>query len=248
MSMSVKSCGIVLGLVSALLVPAAANEAVSTTNFMVDGFYGNIDGETGKGVGGLAAVPLGDSYGLQVDGLYGEVNPDDIKGAGLHTFWRKSTLGLVGLTASLAEWENSEAIRVGAEGEYYWDQFTFGGFGGHQSGDVDDSWYGGLVGRFYPLEDLMLSAAATTTDDFEVYIFGVEYQTPVPGLCVFATVAAGEDDYDHTLFGVQYYFGGSQKTLIRRHREDNVAVNLFGNLLGAVAGVSEPPVPEPEPD
>ena len=64
-------------------------------------------------------------------------------------------------------------------------------------------------------------------------------------------MATGEEDYDHTLVGLKYYFGGPQKTLIRRHREDNVAVNLFGNLLGILAGYEEPSsvyVPPPLPN
>ena len=94
--------------------------------------------------------------------------------------------------------------------------------------------YGALQGRYYFREDLMLSAGLAISDDHERYGLGVEYQTPVDRLSVFASLAAGEDDYDHAFIGLRFYFGGQHKTLIRHHREDDPANNLFENILNTL--------------
>jgi hypothetical protein len=228
-SIELRAC--VLVLVCLLSTSSLGNEAVATTNFKTEGFYGNVDGETAKGLGASASVPLWRDFGLQIDGLGGEINPEDFYGVGLHAFWRNPGTGLFGLNATHTELREIEAPRLGLEGEYYLDRFTISAYGGYQSGDIDDSGYGALQGRYYVLDDLMVSAGAATSDDQERYAFAVEYQTPVHGLSLFANVATGEDDYDHAFIGLRFYFGGESKSLIRRHREDDPANNLFENIL-----------------
>ena len=166
-----------------------------------------------------------------MDGLVGEINPDDVHGIGFHGFWRDSDVGLVGLTASNTEVAQTNASRIGIEGEYYINQYTIPGYVAHQSAPVDDSGYGGLKAQYYPIDDLMLWASAATSDGFQRYTTGVEYQTPLNGLTCFASLATGEDDYDQTLFGLRFYFGGEKKTLIKRHREDDPVNSLFESVI-----------------
>lgn len=250
MMKSMRSCCIVC-LLCLLSGAVTANDAVSTTNFKTEGFYGNIDGETAKSLAGSAAFPLGTRYGIQLDGLAGEINPDDIHGLGLHAFWRDSNIGLLGLTASNVEVDQTSANRVGIEGEYYLDRFTLAGYVGHQSGDIDDSGYGGLRAQYYVLDDLMLSACVATSDGFQRYAAGVEYQTPLNGLACFASAATGEDDYDQALFGLRLYLGTGSKSLIKRHREDDPFNNLLGSIIDTFVFMGKkdksdlPPPPEP---
>ena len=226
----------VVTLVLMLISSVTANDAVSATNFKTEGLYGNIDGETAKGFAASATLPVANDSGIQFDGLIGEINPDDIHGIGLHAFWRESNIGLFGLTASNAEVDQTSANRIGIEGEYYLSRFTLSGCVGHQNGDIDDSAYAGLKAGYYVLDDLMLSASANTSDGFQRCALGAEYQTPVEGLTCFASIATGEDDYDHAFFGLRFYFGGGNKTLIKRHREDDPANDLLESIIDTFMG------------
>jgi hypothetical protein len=59
---------------------------------------------------------------------------------------------------------------------------------------------------------------------------------PLPrrGLSLFADVGVDEDRDFRSLFGLKYYFSRSDKTLIRRHREDDPEVDLPGDLYQAL--------------
>ena len=60
----------------------------------------------------------------------------------------------------------------------------------------------------------------------------LEYQTPINGLSCFAELAKGDNGYDHALFGLRYYFG-KNKSLIKRHREDDPP-NLLRRVLYSI--------------
>ena len=210
--------------------PVIANDAVSVTNFKVDGLYGNFDGESGKAFAGTVTFPVGMSYGIQIDGLGGEVNPDEVYGVGAHAFWRDSNVGLLGLTGSSSAAYDYETQRVGIEGEYYVNRGTLSAYLGHQAGDVDTSGYAGFVAGYYVNDDLLCSAGLQQSDGFFICNIGTEYQTSMPGLTVYANLAMGEDDYEHVYFGLRYYFGAENKTLIRRHREDDPMNNIMTTL------------------
>jgi hypothetical protein len=204
-----------------------ANNAVSELNAKLETLYGNIDGETGKAAAGSVSIPIRMDFGIQIDGLAGEINPDDVDGAGLHAFWRDSSVGLLGLTASHTELGQTEANRFGGEAEYYLDKFTFTGYVGHQGGDIDDSAYAGIGTQYYLTHNVMISALANSSDDLERYAFGLEAQTPFKGVSWFASLATGERDYDHAFFGLRFYFSGERKSLIDRHREDDPINGLW---------------------
>jgi hypothetical protein len=228
---SARFCGCVLLLACLLAAGAAANDAVSMANFKIEGQVGNVDRHAARSVGGSVSIPVGDDFGLQIDGLAGEIDPEDFYGVGVHAFRRNPTVGLLGLIASHAELADVDATRVGAEGEYYLDRFTVAAYGGFQSGDIDDSVFGALEGRYYFIEDAVLSAGVALSDDHEWYGLGVEYQTPFEGVSLSLSFAAGERDYDHAFFGLRFYFGGEHKTLIRRHREDDPDNRLLDSVL-----------------
>ncbi len=223
-----------------IVPPVLANDAVSMNNYKMEGLYGKIDGETAKAFAGSASFPVGMSYGIQIDGLAGRINPDEVYGLGLHTFWRDSNVGLLGLAASSAEAYDTEVRRIGFEGEYYYNQFTISGYLGHQDGDVDNSGYAGIIAGYYLCDDLLASAGAHTSDGFQRYDVGVEYQTSAPGLTIYGNLAMGEDDYEHVYFGLRYYFGADEKTLIKRHREDDPLNNIFGGLIGILHSINPP--------
>ena len=91
-----------------LTTGAAANDAVSSTNFKAEGLYGSVDGQTARGIGGSASVPVGDDFGLLreiLDDQYaeryaqgtllpcsssGEVSPRPFDSEACHNPWRSS--------------------------------------------------------------------------------------------------------------------------------------------------------------
>jgi hypothetical protein len=60
----------------------------------------------------------------------------------------------------------------------------------------------------------------------------LEYQTPVRGLSCFADLATSDHGYDQALFGLRFYFG-KNKSLIRRHREDDPP-NIMQRILSGI--------------
>jgi hypothetical protein len=62
----------------------------------------------------------------------------------------------------------------------------------------------------------------------------------------------GEDGYTSAMAGLSLYFGGEDKSLIRRHREDDPSLHFFNlfsaGLIGGVLGGEEPTCDgDPEP-
>jgi hypothetical protein len=92
--------------------------------------------------------------------------------------------------------------------------------------------YGSAGLRYYPLDDLMFDATYLHVLDNELVFGQLGYQTPIHGLSLFAEVARGEHDYEHALFGAQFYLGKS-KSLIRRHREDDPP-NIVRQILDGI--------------
>jgi hypothetical protein len=210
---------------------AAAGEAVSEVNGKVGYAGGSMEGDWGNNAFASGSVPLTTNLGFQLDGLYTDVSDRDFYGSAAHLFWRDSDKGLLGLVGGGIDEDDITSLRGGVEGEYYVKQFTLSASVGvasleYENGpypfiddDVTDFFAGAGV-RYYPWEDLMFSVSYLHAFDNGLVLGTAEYQTPIPGLSVFAQVAGGDHDYDHALFGVQFYLG-SRKSLMLRHRADD---------------------------
>lgn len=127
----------------------------------------------------------------------------------------------------------SLASFVRAEAEYYWDNFTLAGHGGWQGGNnVLDSGWGGGSFLAYITEYFVLQAGFQLARDV-IFFAEAEWQPGLgvaPGLTLFASIAGLDDDYEHTMLGARYYFGAT-KSLMKRHREDDPANNLFKGMV-----------------
>lgn len=218
-----------------LCVASLAGEAVSKPNGKVDLFGGRVDGNKSGNISGSYALPLSSYFGAQLDGLYGKLDGEHLYGGGGHLFWRNSNYALLGLTASYATWNKTDLWRIGVEGEIYWNQFTLVGQTGNQSGDLGDNGYGNVDVRYYLADDhLMLTAGGGSFDDQTIFSTEVEYLTGLGGLSLFATGAMGSDNYDYALGGIRYYFG-PEKSLLRRHREDDPFNYIFSSISASIA-------------
>lgn len=207
--------------------------AVSGLNGKVDAYIGNFDGESNGVVLGSLTMPVGKHLGVQFDVMQGRASGDDQQGIAAHGFWRNPEQGLIGLTAALYEQNDVEVEQFGVEAEWYTKDFTFAGGVAERSGDIDSSTVSNIGLSYYLHDDLAVSLTGDFTDEENLAGLGVEYQTPASGFTVYANTERSDEDTDRNTFGFRYYFG-EQKSLKRRHREDDPQ-----NFLPRMASASQ---------
>ena len=207
-----------------------ANEAVSEINGKIDSAYGNLNSSSGWITEGSFSVPVADTFGFQMDGLYADVEDVDFRGFGGHFFWRDHEVGLLGIALG-GVWGNLvDSYELSLEGEYYMNWVTFGAKFGYAEIkynepapfiETDESkLFGMLYATVYPTDNLSISVGLENRFDNNSLRMDAEYELPVNGLSLFTRTMVAENDYDHVLFGLRYYFGG-EKSLKKRHRHDD---------------------------
>jgi len=220
-----------------LLSPAPAwsdGPAVSAVNGKLDLQGGDSSG-TGIGMAeGSVSAPLGQYFGIQLDGALGKRDPRVVGGNSGHVFWRNPGLGLAGITAERA-WIGSQFFdRFGVETEYYAELWTLAGSAGYQNGFAPHSLYTKLDLRIYAADDLMFSLGVHQTGGRYLGRGGVEWQAGtiegVGGIALFADGGIGTHGNDFILAGIRFYFG-ENKSLKRRHREDDPPNTVGSDLL-----------------
>lgn len=236
---------------------AMAADAVSGLNgkAAIEGTYNNNDNQTGEFGGmflGSVTAPLSNEFGVQADTVLGLHDGNPVSGIGGHLFWRDPTTGLVGVTASYLNIDNSGSMpdrsvtRFGGEGEYYSGPFTIALTSGYQNGsNVADGFYGSATGYWYPNENLRLGIGAR--NDAEVKTSGVisaEYMPDpmnMPGMSLFADASAGGSyNPSSANVGVRFYFASDNKSLLRRNREDDPINNLPGDSIDSATNGQSP--------
>ena len=241
-----------------LASPVFAGDAVSQTNGKIETLFGNVDGKRANLLAGSLSAPLSSKFGIQGDALTGKINSKTSNGLGLHLFWRDSDIGLLGLTTSRVKYNSNKLKRTSLEGEYYFKKVTISGELGRQTGDIKKSNYNRLNLSYYPVNNLALSIGNSHTNISNKNNIDIEYQTKINGLSLFANFAKGNNNYDHAIGGIRYYFG-KQKSLIERHRNDDPRNLLFAGaaeLAGSTTantttnngtpatGGTNPPIPQ----
>lgn len=229
--------------------------AVSAINGKVDLQGGWADGN-GVGVtseellfGGAAlSVPLGDAWGLQADIAALRVFDETSVGGTLHFFTRDPSSHLLGAVGGYVDTSNGHMVWGGAEGEAYMGNITLRAMAGISdvsvSGPVGDGtdFLGIAEMAFYANDNLKLWVEGSTVANFEAVGAGMEWllqdQLGVPVSLKFSG-GVGENGYTAATAGVSFYFGGNEadKSLIRRHREDDPEIEAFPggavNVFGA---------------
>ncbi len=207
--------------------------AVSGVNGKVDYAGGNMNSSAGNNFSASITLPVTHQFGFQADALYSRISDLNFYGGAGHLFWRDPGIGLLGLTGGYLYrdgMDNINTYQVGAEGQFYYKQFTFGFFGGIGSIDYKFSapfidtdptrFVGRVSADYYLLENLRVGASYTTAFENNLGRGEIEYQTPINGLAITGEVAVGNHGYDDWLIGMRYYFGG-KKTLRERQRQDD---------------------------
>lgn len=233
----------------------------------VDGFNGKLeafgggyqDGALG-GISGAISIPLGYRFGAQIDGTIADIGGKTYaQGAG-HLFWRDPTIGLIGLYGAYGHYEGFGGVdmyQAAAEGEYYMGRFTLRGIAGVEGAnagtftdaggtvfnyDDDTRFFDKIDVAFYPTDDFKVYVGHRYTGGVNAAAAGAEYLWRFNGgtaASIFAEARVGEDDYKAAWAGVRFYFGGSDKSLIRRHREDDPNLWEPDTLLGIAADLSK---------
>jgi len=197
-------------------------------------------------------------FGIQADVAAANVFNDTLYGGTLHAFTRDPHSYLFGVAGG-AGWSSVANFQyVGPEAELYLDNVTFQAYGGYinvNNAGVNrsDLFAFGDV-SFYATPDLAFKVGASSVAGFKSARAGIEWQfsdsTPVSFTL---DGRLGDNGFAAATVGLKLYFGGAEKSLIRRHREDdppNRSLDIFnssGNTLGPPAS-SNPTCPPPEID
>jgi hypothetical protein len=228
-----------LGLMSTTALSADIDDgctpAVSGLNGKIEGSGGYLedddaDGGRFHGVATLS-LPLGCLIGAQIDLAGGDLDGDGFFGAGGHLFIRDPASYLVGIHGQYIDLDGDDIFRIGPEFEIYLDQFTISGvlgFEGVDDFDTDDV-VGGIEASYYITDNFKVGAGYRHYIDLDVGALTMEFQPENFPLSIFADAMAGSDDFVSVSGGFRFYFGGEDKSLIRRHREDDPA-HLFNWL------------------
>lgn len=206
--------------------------AVSGTNWklgVAGGFIDleNNDTEERVHAEGSVSIPLSFSTGLQIDGLIGDVAGDLTGGVGGHVFYRDPTYVLLGAYAGYSAIESNDIVRFGPEAAFYLNNVTLEGTIGWEDSDSDgDEVYAYANAAFYPTDDLKAYVGWRRSLGRDAAAAGFEWLTGhqlgfgAPA-SLYAEGQIGDDDHSTLWAGLRFYFGGPDKSLIRRHREDD---------------------------
>jgi opacity protein-like surface antigen len=221
-------------------------------NCAVSGFNGKLEGAAGYAenddesgdfageVGGSLSLPLGCLIGLQLDAGYSSKLDDDMYGGIAHLFIRDPESYLIGVTGGVIDGQDETLYAVGPEAELYLGNVSLEAWGGYLNLDPEDGGSkdtGFIIGdaAFYVTDDFRVSVGGKIVDDFEALRAGFEYQFADSNIALQGKAEYGDDDYFTILGGLKIYFGGEDKSLIRRHREDdprNRTLDLFVSGIG----------------
>jgi hypothetical protein len=230
----------------------AADVVEETPNCAVSDFNGKVeagagyaqrnheDGDFALEGGGSLSFPLGCMIGVQLDAGVSDKVDDTMFGGIGHVFIRDPQSYLLGITGGVVDGEHATLYPIGPEAELYLGNISLEAWGGYLNLDKD---HGGstdtgfIIGdaAFYLTDDFRVSVGGKIVDDYEGVRAGLEYQFDGAPISFYANAEYGDDDYFTLLGGLKFYFGGEQKSLIRRHREDdprNRTLDLFVNGIG----------------
>jgi len=230
----------------------SGNCAVSQANGKIDGGAGHYKGESGKsalfqGTASLS-VPLNCLFGFQLDAAVGSLDNKTTGGGAAHVFMRDPTSYLLGAYGEYSAVGKNDIWRFGAEAEYYLDKVTLSGLAGYENsnltkGDV----FAALDFSYYATDNFRLSAGYRRFLDISAAAIGAEYQLENMPASLFLAGQLGGKKHRTALAGIRFYFGGPDKSLIRRQREDD-PFNRLNQLIRNVAPpavTTAPPPPSP---
>lgn len=216
-------------------------QAVDGVNGEAGGFGGSFAGQSWYGGEGKASIPLGCEFGAQIDALGASFDGRFIGSIGGHLFWRNPAQGLLGAYGNFTDWDQFGGVRAGhvaPEAAWYAGRWTAEGVAGVEFGNTVSGTVGSVIQTYsvptrffdqvnlayYPLDNLEVYAGHRYLDGKNALALGGEWGAPMSNgvmAALFVEGRVGEDSYRGVWGGLRFYFGRTDKTLIRRHREDD---------------------------
>ena len=226
---------------------ASALPAVSGPNGKIElgGGWADIDDFSSDEVfrGGAAfSFPVGDMFGIQADLTALDAFGETAVGGALHAFTRDPNSYLLGVYGGYVDAGHPNIWYVGPEAELYLDNFSIEAVGGYMdvngSDFANNEFYALGTLAFYATDNLRLSVGASTVANFESANVGLEWFMGDTGLPASLTLDGrlGEDGFSSVMAGLSFYFGGEDKSLIRRHREDDPRLRFFDIFNAGLIG------------
>jgi hypothetical protein len=265
-SVSVVGVANAADLVAKSPLTSVAQPAVDGVNGKVSGFGGTYANKSLYGGQGALSLPLAQQYGLQLDAAAGSFDHRSFAGAGAHLFWRDPSRALIGVYSGYTRWNGPVGgVNVGQtafEGEAYLGRWTLRALAGVEFGNTVSGTINGLIytydvrTRFFDHFDV----GYYVQDDWKVFVghrytggrnalaLGTEFAAPLGrgGMASFFVEGRiGDSDASGVWGGIRFYAGQKDKSLMRRHREDDpVEVPLGGATTGGTsAGAGTPAAP-----
>lgn len=213
------------------------------------------------GAVGTVTVPLGHKFGGQIDlgsGAFG----DRANGSGAgHLFWRDPDYGLAGIYGSgfyssvyggATQWNAAGEFErfigpITARGLLGIQGFAFNTISAEnqyfvlvQTPRQPDRFFDKLQLTYYPLDDLALSLGHIYTRGFngihgEIEYLLSEFRGTPTAPAVYISASYGWNDSSNVMAGLRVYFGNHDKSLIRRHREDDPKTDALTNMFAFIA-------------
>lgn len=224
---------------------STALPAVSGINGKVEigGGFADIDDFNSDEVfrGGAAlSFPVGDMFGIQADLTALDAFGETAVGGAIHAFTRDPNSYLFGAYGGYVDAGPADVWYVGPEAELYLDNISIEAVGGYMdiSNGVGSEFYAVGDVAFYATDNLRLAVGASSVAGFESGHAGLEWFLGDTGLPASITVDGrlGEDGFTSVMAGLSLYFGGEDKSLIRRHREDDPRLRFFDIFNAGVLG------------
>lgn len=202
------------------------------------------DDEVFRG-GAAFSFPVGDMFGIQADLTVLDVYGDTTIGGAGHFFTRDPDSYLLGVYGGYVDGGPANIWHIGPEAELYLDNISIEAVGGYMdiSNGGGSEFYAMGKLALYATEDLRLSVGASSVADFESASAGLEWFMGDTGIPASLTVEGrlGEDGFTSVMAGLSLYFGGEDKSLIRRHREDDPRLHFFDIFNSGFLGSIVPP-------
>ncbi len=224
---------------------SAASQAVSAPNGKVEigGGWADIDSLSSDEVfrGGAAfSFPVGGMFGIQADLTALDAFGETAIGGAAHAFTRDPNSYLLGVYGGYVDAGPANIWYVGPEAELYLDNISIEAVGGYMdiSNGVGSEFYAVGTVALYATDNLRLSVGASTVAGFDSANAGLEWFMGDTGIPASLTVDGriGEDGFSSVMAGLSLYFGGEDKSLIRRHREDDPRLRFFDIFNAGVLG------------
>jgi len=194
------------------------------------------------------SIPLNCSYGFQLDAAVGSLDDKSTGGVAAHAFTRNPNSHLLGAYGEFSAVGSNDIWRVGAEVEYYLDRITLSGLAGYEnSGLTNGDVFAALDVSYYVMDNFKISAGYRHFLDIDAAAIGAEYQFENLPASLFVSGQLGDKGHRTALAGLRFYFGGADKALIRRHREDDPFNRLNEMIRNIVTPAAVTPTPPPAP-